>query len=114
MNAIHVMTNGVASPNEAARIESTVAMLGGVSAVLAVPSLGIVSVLYDDSRTGPGGKRRREYQHSQSDNGQNSGAASGGFPGCPIHLAKGFINHAAHGFTEHGARLGRQRRNTLG
>ena len=65
MNAIHVMTNGVASPNEAARIESTVAMLGGVSAVLAVPSLGIVSVLYDDSRTGPGAIVRtiRELGH---------------------------------------------------
>ncbi len=53
LRAIHLKTAGLTSEWAAALAEMTVARISGVAKVIAVQSLGIVSVLFDDSSTSP-------------------------------------------------------------
>ena len=53
LRAIHLKTAGLTSEWATAFAEMTVARIGGVAKVLAVRSLGIVSVMFDDSATNP-------------------------------------------------------------
>ncbi len=53
LRAIHLKTAELTSEWAAALAEMTVARISGVAKVIAVQSLGIVSVLFDDSSTSP-------------------------------------------------------------
>ncbi|MEI7813304.1 MAG: hypothetical protein WCJ13_00750 [Coriobacteriia bacterium] len=53
LRAIHLRTSALTSEWATAFTEMTVAHIGGVAKVIAVRSLGIVSVMFDDSATNP-------------------------------------------------------------
>ena len=53
LRAIHLKTSALTSEWATAFTEMTVARIGGVAKVIAVRSLGIVSVMFDDSATNP-------------------------------------------------------------
>jgi hypothetical protein len=53
LRAIHLRTAALKSEWAAALAEMTVARVGGVAKVIAVRSLGIVSVMFDDTSTNP-------------------------------------------------------------
>ena len=53
LKAIHLKTSSLSSEWATAFAEMTVARLAGVAKVVAVRSLGIVSVMFDDSSTSP-------------------------------------------------------------
>ncbi|MDR3686160.1 MAG: heavy-metal-associated domain-containing protein [Coriobacteriia bacterium] len=53
MQAIHINTTSLASESDASLLEAVLRMLAGVADVVAVRSLGIVSVLYDEHKIGP-------------------------------------------------------------
>jgi hypothetical protein len=53
LRAIHLKTAALTSEWAAAFAEMTVARMAGVARVVAVRSLGIVSVMFDDSSTSP-------------------------------------------------------------
>jgi hypothetical protein len=50
MRAVHIDTRSLETPDDATFIEAALRMLAGVADVVAVRSLGIVSVLYDERR----------------------------------------------------------------
>lgn len=50
MQAIHIDTDGLNSPSDATFLEAVLGMLAGVADVVAVRSLGLVSVLYDERK----------------------------------------------------------------
>ncbi len=51
MEAVHIKTEGIATDESAALVEMTLSKLDGVSRVVAVKSLELTSVLYDERRT---------------------------------------------------------------
>jgi hypothetical protein len=53
LRAIHLRTAALKSEWAAASAEIAVARVGGVAKVIAVRSLGIVSVMFDDTSTNP-------------------------------------------------------------
>jgi copper chaperone CopZ len=53
MQAIHINTKGLESTADASLLEAVLRMLAGVADVVAVRSMGIVSVLYDEHKIGP-------------------------------------------------------------
>jgi len=53
MQAIHIDTHGIESSDDATFIEAVLRMLAGVADVVAVRSLGLVSVLYDERKITP-------------------------------------------------------------
>lgn len=53
MQAIHIATTGLESTADASLLEAVLRMLAGVADVVAVRSLGVVSVLYDEHKVGP-------------------------------------------------------------
>ena len=53
LRAIHLKTAALTSEWATAFAEMTVARISGVAKVIAVRSLGIVSVMFDDSSTNP-------------------------------------------------------------
>jgi hypothetical protein len=53
LRAIHLKTSALTSEWATAFAEMTVSRIGGVAKVIAVRSLGIVSVMFDDSSTNP-------------------------------------------------------------
>jgi copper chaperone CopZ len=53
MKAIHINTTSLESPSDVSLLEAVLKMLAGVADVVAVRSLGIVSVLYDEHKVGP-------------------------------------------------------------
>ena len=53
MQAVHIDTGGLETPSDATFLEAIVRMLRGVADVVAVQSLGVVSVLYDESKITP-------------------------------------------------------------
>jgi hypothetical protein len=53
LRAIHLRTSALTSEWATAFAEMTVARISGVAKVFAVRSLGIVSVMFDDSATNP-------------------------------------------------------------
>jgi hypothetical protein len=53
LRAIHLRTAGLTNEWAAALAEMAVARVGGVAKVIAVRSLGIVSVMFDDRSTNP-------------------------------------------------------------
>ncbi|HEY5540775.1 MAG TPA: heavy-metal-associated domain-containing protein [Coriobacteriia bacterium] len=53
MQAIHINTAGLDSASDVSLLEAVLRMLAGVADVVAVRSLGIVSVLYDEHKVGP-------------------------------------------------------------
>jgi copper chaperone CopZ len=53
MKAIHINTTSLTSESDASLLEAVLRMLAGVADVVAVRSLGIVSVLYDEHKVGP-------------------------------------------------------------
>ena len=53
MQAIHIDTHGIETSTDATFIEAVLRMLAGVADVVAVRSLGIVSVLYDERKITP-------------------------------------------------------------
>jgi hypothetical protein len=53
MQAIHIGTHGIADQGDASLLDAILRMLAGVADVVAVRSLGLVSVLYDEHKTGP-------------------------------------------------------------
>jgi hypothetical protein len=53
MQVIHITTTGVESPDDVLLLEAVLRMLAGITDVAAVRSLGLVSVLYDESEIGP-------------------------------------------------------------
>lgn len=50
MTAIHMRTAGLSSEWSTALVEMTVSRISGVARVVAVRSLGIVSVMYDETK----------------------------------------------------------------
>jgi len=55
VQAIHIDTAGIESPDDAVLLEAILRMLAGVTDVASVRSIGLVSVLYDEHKTGPRG-----------------------------------------------------------
>ena len=53
MRVTHVRTGGVSTEYDATFIKIAVGMVDGVRDVAAVPSIGLISVLYDDERSDP-------------------------------------------------------------
>ena len=53
MQAIHINTTSLDTESDASLLEAVLRMLAGVADVVAVRSLGIVSVLYDEHKTSP-------------------------------------------------------------
>jgi len=53
MQAIHINTTSLETDSDASLLEAVLRMLAGVADVVAVRSLGIVSVLYDEHKIGP-------------------------------------------------------------
>ena len=53
LRAIHLKTSALTSEWATAIAEMTVARVAGVAKVVAVRSLGVVSVMFDDSATSP-------------------------------------------------------------
>lgn len=53
MQAIHITTTGVETPDDASLLEAVLRMLAGIADVAAVRSLGLVSVLYDERQIAP-------------------------------------------------------------
>jgi copper chaperone CopZ len=53
MQVIHVRTDGASTERDSAFIEMVVSGIDGVRDVATVPSMGLVSVLYDDRRSEP-------------------------------------------------------------
>ena len=53
MQAIHIDTGGFETTTDASFLEAVLRMLAGVTDVVAVRSLGLVSVLYDERRITP-------------------------------------------------------------
>ena len=53
LRAIHLKTAGLTSEWATAFAEMTVSRIRGVAKVIAVQSLGVVSVMFDDSTTNP-------------------------------------------------------------
>ena len=53
MQAIHINTTSLDTESDASLLEAVLRMLAGVADVVAVRSLGIVSVLYDEHKIGP-------------------------------------------------------------
>ena len=53
LRAIHLKTSALTSEWATAFAEMTVARVAGVAKVVAVRSLGVVSVMFDDSATNP-------------------------------------------------------------
>jgi copper chaperone CopZ len=53
MQAIHINTTSLESSADVSLLEAVLRMLAGVADVVAVRSLGIVSVLYDEHKIGP-------------------------------------------------------------
>jgi hypothetical protein len=53
LRAIHLRTAALTSEWAAALAEMAVARVGGVAKVIAVRSLGVVSVMFDDTSTNP-------------------------------------------------------------
>ena len=53
MKAIHINTDGLETTSDVSLLEAVLRMLAGVADVVAVRSLGIVSVLYDEHKVGP-------------------------------------------------------------
>ena len=53
MKAIHINTSSLESTSDVSLLEAVLRMLAGVADVVAVRSLGIVSVLYDEHKIGP-------------------------------------------------------------
>ena len=51
MRVTHVRTGGVSTEYDAAFIKMVVGMVDGVRDIAAVPSIGLISVLYDDERS---------------------------------------------------------------
>jgi copper chaperone CopZ len=51
MQVIHVHAGGASSEYDAAFIKLVLGMVEGVRDIAAVPSLGLISVLYDDDRS---------------------------------------------------------------
>ena len=54
MQAIHINTTGLDSVSDVSLLEAVLLMLAGVADVVAVQSLGLVSVLYDEHKVTPG------------------------------------------------------------
>jgi len=52
MHAIHIAA-GLDTPSDASLVEAVLRMLAGVADVVAVQSLGLISVLYDEHKVGP-------------------------------------------------------------
>jgi hypothetical protein len=50
MTAIHMRTAGLNSEWSTALVEMTVSRISGVARVVAVKSMGVVSVMYDDAK----------------------------------------------------------------
>lgn len=53
MQVIHVHAAGVSTEHDTEFIKMVVGMVGGVRDIASVPSLGLISVLYDDERSDP-------------------------------------------------------------
>ena len=53
MKAIHINTTSLESTSDVSLLEAVLRMLAGVADVVAVRSLGVVSVLYDEHKVGP-------------------------------------------------------------
>jgi hypothetical protein len=53
MQAIHIDTHGIDTTDDATFIEAVLRMLAGVADVVAVRSLGLISVLYDERKITP-------------------------------------------------------------
>ena len=53
MQAIHIGTSAIESSGDATLLDAILRMLAGVADVVAVKSMGLVSVLYDEHKTGP-------------------------------------------------------------
>ena len=53
MQAIHITTTSLQSATDASLLEAVLGMLAGVADVVAVRSLGVVSVLYDEHKITP-------------------------------------------------------------
>lgn len=53
MQAIHITTTSLQSSTDASLLEAVLGMLAGVADVVAVRSLGVVSVLYDEHKITP-------------------------------------------------------------
>ncbi|HEY5432903.1 MAG TPA: heavy-metal-associated domain-containing protein [Coriobacteriia bacterium] len=53
MQAIHITTTGVETPDDVSLLEAVLRMLAGIADVAAVRSLGLVSVLYDERQIAP-------------------------------------------------------------
>jgi copper chaperone CopZ len=53
VQAIHITTTGIETPNDVSLVEAVLRMLAGIVDVAAVRSLGLVSVLYDEQAIAP-------------------------------------------------------------
>ncbi len=51
MQVIHVRTAGASSVDDAAFIQMVVGLVDGVRDIASVPSMGLISVLFDDARS---------------------------------------------------------------
>jgi copper chaperone CopZ len=53
VQAIHITTTGIETPDDVSLVEAVLRMLAGIADVAAVRSLKLVSVLYDESAISP-------------------------------------------------------------
>lgn len=53
MQAIHITTTGIETPDDVSLVEAVLRMLAGIADVAAVRSLRLISVLYDEQAISP-------------------------------------------------------------